>query len=128
VLANNDFVITWQDDSQDGDGFGIYAQIYSQAGVASGSNYLVNTNTTDNQKNPQIAKRSSSGFIICWDSEGQDGSGKGVYAQRFAGNGDKDGIETKVNTHTSNDQFDPQVAMLVDGSYIISWTSMNQVE
>jgi hypothetical protein len=79
--AEGDYVIAWQSGGQDGDGNGIYAQRYSAAGAAQGSEFRVNTHTSGNQQAPAVAMDSTGDFVIAWQSDGQDGDGNGIYAQ-----------------------------------------------
>ncbi|MBN3891790.1 MAG: cadherin-like domain-containing protein [Nostoc sp. JL31] len=126
IDATGDFVISWQSYYQDGSYLGIYAQRYNSAGVAQGSEFLVNTHTQGYQNNPTVAMDTTGDFVISWQSYGQDGSGYGVYAQRYTSAGVAIGVEFKVNTHTDGNQYNPTVAMDADGDFIISWTSNGQ--
>ncbi len=53
-------------------------------------------------------------------SDFQDGSGTGVYAQRYSATGVAQGAEFRVNTITSNSQRDPAVAMDADGDFVVT--------
>ncbi len=123
---NGNFAIAWQSDGQDGDGYGIYAQRYDMAGVAQGSEFKVNTYTTNNQRLPSIAINEDGDFVVAWQSNGQDGSGEGIYAQRYNASGVAQGNEFLVNTHTTNDQSSPAIAMDADGNFVIAWWSQDQ--
>jgi hypothetical protein len=49
-----------------------------------GSEFLVNTYTTGSQDDPSVAMTRSGDFVVAWDgAPGQDGSGYGVFAQRY---------------------------------------------
>jgi hypothetical protein len=129
--AEGNFVIAWHDGSffepgQDGSTLGVYAQRYSADGSPLDSEFLVNTHTTDEQLIPSLAMDSSGNFVIAWKSNGQDGSGYGVYAQRYNATGTSQGSEFQVNTYTTNSQWDPAVGMDADGNFVISWTSHGQ--
>ncbi|WP_375471014.1 beta strand repeat-containing protein [uncultured Nostoc sp.] len=124
IDADGDFVISWQ--SQDGSGSGIYAQRYNTSGVAVGGEFQVNTSTNNEQVNPTVAMDDNGNFVISWQSNGQDGSGDGVYAQRYNSSGAAVGGEFKVNTHTGNSQYNPTVAIDADGDFVISWQSYYQ--
>ena len=50
-------------------------------------------------------------FVIAWQSYLQDGSGYGVYAQRFDSAGKPVADEFRVNTYTQNDQGMHEIAM-----------------
>ena len=74
--AAGDFVVTWASyGSEDGNAFGIFAQRYNSAGIAQGTEFQVNTYTTDRQFEPSVAMDAAGDFVITWQSAGQDGSG-----------------------------------------------------
>ncbi len=98
VDADGDFVIAWESEGQDGDGYGIHAQRYAADGTPQGAEFQVNTYTTSVQRDPSIALDADGDFDIAWVSDGQDGDGYGVHAQRFAADGTPRGAEFQVNT------------------------------
>ena len=81
--ADGDFVVAWQSVPQDGSGYGVYARRYNAAGTAQGGEFRVNTTTAGSQTGPAVAADADGDFVVAWDSDGQDGSGYGVYAQRY---------------------------------------------
>ncbi|REK08469.1 MAG: hypothetical protein DWQ37_20220 [Planctomycetota bacterium] len=82
--ANGDFVVTWMRYDQDGDDLGIFAQQYDASGEAQSGVFQVNSYTTGSQSQPKVAMDSDGDFVVAWKSFGQDGSGYGIYAQRYA--------------------------------------------
>lgn len=120
-----DFVITWEGDSQDGDGSGIYAQRYNALGVPQGGEFQVNTYTTGHQWLPVIAMDSDGDFVISWNSW-QDGDSWGIFAQRFNSSGVPQGAEFQVNSYTTDTQWRTSVAMDDAGNFVISWESRGQ--
>ena len=124
--ADGDYVVVWWSRTQDGDGGGIYGQRYSNAGAATGSEFLVNTTTTGYQINPSVAMASDGDFVVVWQSNNQDGSNYGIYAQRYNSSGVSLGDELLVNTYTTNSQSQPAVAMDDDGNFVVVWQSTNQ--
>jgi Ca2+-binding RTX toxin-like protein len=126
ALADGGFVVTWQSWSQDGSSYGIYAQRYAADGAPHGGEWLVNSTTTDSQEFPSIAALADGGFVVTWQSWGQDGSGWGIYAQRYAADGTPLGNELRVNTTTADNQQAPSIATLADGGFVVSWQSFNQ--
>jgi Secretion system C-terminal sorting domain len=124
--SDGDFVIAWTSDGQNGDYWGVYAQRYNSSGVAQGTEFLVNTYTTSDQGIPSIAMDSDGDFVIAWLSDGQDGSGTGVYAQRYNSIGVAQGTEFLVNTYTTSYQGQPSIAMDSDGDFVIAWQSYGQ--
>ena len=77
---DGDFVITWLSKGQDGSDYGVYAQRYNAAGVAQGTEFQVNTYTTNYQLNSSVAMDSDGDFVIAWESSSQDGSTNGIFA------------------------------------------------
>ncbi|MBY0484095.1 DUF4347 domain-containing protein [Nitrosomonas sp.] len=120
------FVVAWSSPDQDGSSWGIYAQRYDSNGVAQGSEFQVNTTMTDSQEDPSIAALIDGGFVVTWESNGQDGSGSGIYAQRYDSNGAAQGSEFRVNTYTTDWQYDPSITALNDGGFVVTWTSRGQ--
>jgi VCBS repeat-containing protein len=125
-LLDGGYVVTWQSISQDGSFGGIYQQRYDAAGAADGVERLVNTTTTDQQLAPSVTALADGGWIVTWQSFNQDASDYGIYQQRYNASGVADGIETRVNTTTTNEQADPSVAALADGGWVVTWESLNQ--
>jgi hypothetical protein len=126
ALADGGYVVTWTSFGQDGSGNGIYAQNYAADGSAVGAETRINTTTASNQQLSKIATLADGSYVITWASLGQDGSGYGVYAQRYAGDGSAVGTETRINSTTAGEQNQPTIAALADGGYVITWTSFGQ--
>lgn len=121
--AAGNFVITWTSNGQDGDGDGVYAQLYTALGVTVGSEILVNTTTTGDQNDSAVAMHASGAFVVTWTSSGQDGDLGGIYAQQFSALGAAVGTETLVNTTTTGDQTNSAVALDALGNGVVTWTS-----
>ena len=75
-----------------GDNLGIYAQQYDEKANAVGEELLVNTSTNSQQSEPSVAALKNGGFIITWQSyAGLDTWSYGVYGQKYARDGSRDG-------------------------------------
>jgi hypothetical protein len=125
-LPNGGFVVVWSSDGQDGSGYGVYGQRFDANGNKVGSEFQVNTWTTDDQSYPSITSLSNGGFVVVWSSAGQDPSAGGVYGQRFDSNGGKVGSEFQVNTWTTDDQSGPSITSLSNGGFVVVWESNGQ--
>ncbi|MBK2124806.1 DUF4347 domain-containing protein, partial [Fangia hongkongensis] len=122
ALTNGGFVVVWESTGQDnGSTDGIYGQRYDSSGVAQGSEFLVNTTTTNNQDDPDIVGLTGGGFVVAWESQGQDGGGDGVYAAVYDNNGSVTKSEFLVNVDTSFAQNEPAVAALSGGGFVVTW-------
>jgi VCBS repeat-containing protein len=131
-LANGGFVVTWSSFGQDGSGLGIYGQLYDGSGLAVGGEFQINSYTDDNQNSPQIASLGDGGFVVVWNSFGQDGSNYGVYSQRFNADGTLYGIKFNIGNLTedasTNIVTGSLVASDVDRGTTLTWTLNNQPE
>lgn len=127
ALDGGGFVVTWDSyGAQDGSGVGIYGQRYDAGGNAVGGEFRANSATTNNQTWSNVAGLGGGGFVVTWTSNGQDGSGFGIYGQRYAANGTAVGGEFQVNTATAGDQMYTSAIALGDGGFIVTWSSNGQ--
>ncbi len=128
ALPDGGWIATWSSDRQDDDlsEEGVYFRRFGADGAKIGPEKLVNTYTYRFQGSPSIATLADGGWIIAWESNIQDGSGFGIYSQRYDLNGVKVGDETLVNTFTSSDQTNVALTALPDGGWVATWDSGNR--
>jgi Ca2+-binding RTX toxin-like protein len=131
ALSSGGYVVVWQ--SRDSlhpwytenrpDNFekGIYAKIFDANDQAISSEFKVNTYINYDQMLPSIAALERDGFIVCWQSGGQDNSTWGIYAQRFDGHGQLIGSEFRVNTTSAGNQTDPAISRISENKLIVVW-------
>ena len=122
--ASGNYVVVWAGNGTTAgnlDADGVFAQRYNASGVAQGVEIRVNTVTANNQHQPSVAMDANGNFVVAWASDGQDGGGSGVYAQRYNAAGTAQGAAFLVNTTTANDQVIPFVAMNASGTFVIAW-------
>jgi hypothetical protein len=122
-LIGGGYVVAWTSYDQDGSGPGIYLQQYDANGSRVGSETRVNTFTTANQDHAALAALSDGGYIVTWESAVRSGFGNEIYSQRYDASGNALGGEIQVNLTTEDDQSEPAVAALANGSYVVSWIS-----
>ncbi len=117
----NRSVVTWSGNGP-GDASGVFFQRYNALGVAHGSETRINTNTTNTQSDAALAINKSTGdFVVTWTSD-QTGDND-IYFQRFDASGVAQGAETRVNSTTTGDQRDSQVAMDDSGNFAVVWNA-----
>jgi VCBS repeat-containing protein len=130
ALDGGGFLVTWTAPKQDGpggviDGSGaaVLGRLYDAAGAPTTDEFLLNTTTAGNQNFSSAAALPGGGFVATWASFNQDGSGDGIFGQRFDAAGAKVGAEFQVNATTANDQQFPSVTALAGGGFVVTWTS-----
>ncbi|HLA63073.1 MAG TPA: T9SS type A sorting domain-containing protein [Rhodothermales bacterium] len=107
-------------------GLAVVPAAQAQGPVPQGGEVRVNTYTTDLQFTPRVARSADGGYVVVWSGHEQDGSGGGVFTQRYSADGTLQGGEVQVNTHTTGNQSVPAVAMDADGDYVVVWSGNQQ--
>jgi Ca2+-binding RTX toxin-like protein len=132
IDANGNFIVVYESgyqdnrvNGQDQNGTGIVAQRFNSAGALVGPEFLVNTTTRNDQTTPVVAINDQDDFVVAWVSNGQDGSGLGVFGQRYNGAGQPVGIEFQVNQDTDGNQLNPSVAIDSNGNFVVAWQGDN---
>ena len=125
-LSDSKFVVTWSSNGQDGDGWGVYVQMFYANGTKYSSEFRVNTYVVSHQSFPPSTRLNDGKFVVTWHSNGQDGSDCGVYGQMFNANGTKFLSESQVNMYTTYSQEYPSITSLSNGKFIITWSSFGQ--
>lgn len=134
ALDDGGFVVVWHSDinqdglsadgsgSQDGSSDGIFGQRFDANGDPVGGEFQINTYITDNQSQASVTGLADGGYVVTWQSEGQDGDGLGIYGQRYDADGVTVGVEFLVNTQTNGDSLRSEVAALENGGFVVSWS------
>ena len=120
------FVVVWEDKAADGSGYGVFGQRYDLGGATLGGQFLVNSRTTFDQRNPAIAANDAGEFVVTWHSYEQDGSLDGVFGQRYSPAGGKAAGEFQLNTYTTERQMLSTVAADEEGRFVVAWRSWLQ--
>jgi hypothetical protein len=118
VGGDGRFVVAW---------FGAGAQdtlarVFDSADSAVTGEFVVNTFRDGPQFSPDVGMAQDGSFVIAWDSP-QDGSGTGIYAQRFSPSVTRRGAEFRVNTTTPGDQRDVSIGVNGSGRFVVGWSS-----
>lgn len=117
-LANGGFVVTWQ--TGNSLGTQVYAQAYNADGSAAGTQILV-TDDFGSRTHGRVVGLPNGGFVVTWMAE--DADGLGIYAQLFDASRNKVGAGFQVNTLNAMSQYEPDIAVLADGTFMITWQS-----
>ncbi|MFK7982787.1 MAG: Ser-Thr-rich GPI-anchored membrane family protein, partial [Saprospiraceae bacterium] len=135
INPDGTFIITWESYHQvhATSNYDIYAQRFDAIGNKIGTEFLVNTYTTNAQRNPSIAAFDNNTFVIAWSSFGQDKFAEGIYATLFSPNGNpiapifKDstrgalGPEFRMNAYEEPQQNYPHLATNGLDLFIGAW-------
>ncbi|MFO0750171.1 MAG: hypothetical protein U1F43_31560 [Myxococcota bacterium] len=103
-------------------GHEIVARVFDPDGLEVSPEQIVNTTLESGQTTPAVAG-SADGFVVAWNSDGQDGEVDGIFARRFDDLGEPQGDEFGVNLTTQGYQRQPAVAMAADGTAVFAWNA-----
>jgi len=124
--SSGGFVVAWHSMGQDGLGYGVFRRRFDSSGNPLDDELQVNQYTTSGQSNPRISHDSSGGFVVAWQSDGQDGSLRAVFARRFDSSGTALGDEFQLNQLTASSQQSPTIAQETSGGFTVAWQSFDQ--
>src|SRR5262245_48219165 len=97
-------------------GLALAVGVRAQWLAALGTEFQVNSYTIYYQQFPAVASEDNGDFVVVWlSSSHQDGSGTGVFGQRFASTGVRSGAEFQVNVYVPGKQEHPAIATDTDG-------------
>jgi hypothetical protein len=116
---SGNFVVVWASYGQDGSTQGVFGQLFKASGAPQGSEFQVNSYTTDRQYGSTVASDAIGNFVVVWVSYGQ---GLGIFGQRFDASGARRGVEFQINTYTGP-QGHPVVASDASGNFLVVWQS-----
>jgi len=118
ALTGGGFVTVWTEEGVDGNGEGIAARIYGNAGTALGAAFTVNSALIGDQNDADVTALADGGFFVTWDN---DANGL-ILGARFdaAGNPVGDQIIAASEGHEET----PVAALLGDGRLIVGFTQV----
>ena len=114
-------MVVWSSSLQDGGADGSFGQRYNSAGARQGSEFPINSYTTGNQVAPVLVATGTNLFVAAWESNGQDGSGYGVFGQRFDFSGDTTPPSVTVVAPNGGEK------VFAGTSYLIRWSASDDV-
>jgi hypothetical protein len=141
TLADGSFVVYWDTNDSGANGSDVRAVHYTvdaatgAVTVQGSGDFIVNTYSDGKQYKPVGVALEDGGYLIIWGSDGGDGDGSAIYAQRYDASDNKVGREFIVNTTTAGNQGTGgdssdvthilDATLMADGSVYVTWQSDN---
>jgi hypothetical protein len=121
-FSDGGFVVVWEDE-QMGTGTleDLIARRFDSAGDPAGAEIDVNVFVSNDQEDAAVATDAAGGFVVAWESYGEDGHYDSIVVRRFDSAGAPLSGDTVVNVFTLGDQDDPALAVHPDGSFVVVW-------
>ena len=121
LAGGNRVMAVYQSPQFGAEGGEILARVFDIQGHEILGEFTVNQTHVSDQRSPVV--QGGDGFVVAWESEGQDGSGSGIFARTFDTAGAPLGDEFPVNVTTALDQVEPGVVRGPGGDTFFVWTS-----
>ncbi len=125
-LADGGMVVAWTSDNQGSSSYDVYYRRYDALNAVLTNDVLVNVHTDGFQEHNSISALKNGGFVVVWESLGQDGSGYGVYGRQYDSENTALNDGFLINQNTTNHQQTPTVAALSNGGFVAVWQSLGQ--
>ena len=121
VLSTGNLVAIWESVDQDGDGKGLYGQIFTQTGELVGEEFRVSEETSGEQQDVAIAGLHNGHFLVVYED---NNSPSQIIAREFSEVGQSIGNSHVIGINGDNDDtFSPAVSVRSDGSVVVTWES-----
>ena len=119
-LSDGRFVAAWANFNNNSLETDVRAQIFNADGSKAGAEFLVNTNTTNEQSVPALTALTGGRFVAMWQDK-SNGVDYDIRAQIFNADGSKSGLGFLVNSNTVANQQSPEVITLAGGRFVAAW-------
>ena len=124
ALPDSRIIVVWMSLFQDGDGWGVFAQLFNPDRSKHLSEFQVNAFSRSDQTMGVPAALGGDNFVVVWQSLGQDGDDWGVFGQVFGTNASREGPEFQVSYSTAGRQKYPFVSATAEGGFLVVWEAL----
>jgi Ca2+-binding RTX toxin-like protein len=124
-LKGGSFVAVWEDDSRTGadtSSWAIRGQLFNTDGTKRGGEFLINTVTSGNQRDPQVTVLSDGRFVVIWEDATQDQ----IRARVFSAEGVALGNDFQVGTALTSGSPNPSIAALSNGGFAVAYETVDR--
>jgi hypothetical protein len=123
-------LVVWQDEEEPGDETEIRARLYSPELVPIGQDFRINTETTNGQREPEVADYGTGGFFVVWESNvstGSDPDPRSIKGRIVTGSNQFASPQFLVNSWTKDSQHFPGLGGM-NGRIAVGWHSQSNPE
>jgi hypothetical protein len=128
--ADGRVLVVWQDEEESGDETEIRVRLFSPDLVPIGQDFRINTETTNGQREPEVADYGTGGFFVVWEtnvSTGGDPNPHSIKGRIVTGSNQFASPEFLVNSWTQDSQHFPGMGGR-DGRIAVGWHSQSNPE
>jgi hypothetical protein len=122
-LTNGGFVACWESMNLDQGSKDIVGQVFNATGVKQGAEFQITEDVGIFQAYPSITGLKNGRLVLCWQRLKQDSSRWDIFGQIFEASGTKKGNEFQVFGTIEGAEYNPSVAALKSGGFVVCWES-----
>jgi hypothetical protein len=130
VDRNGNFIVVWVASTPSG--LQVFGQRYNADGTTRGPEFNAATSTTGDHTSPSVAMNPKTGeFVAVWEVRAADGTGLGVYGQRFGFTSGRQGSEFAIFVPPASQRpdlitpFAPRVSRASNGRFVVIWRGVS---
>jgi hypothetical protein len=123
ALKGGSVLAVWEDDSRTGadtSSWAIRGQLFNADGTKRGGEFLINTGTSGNQRDPQVSLLADGRFVVVWE----DATQHQIRARVFSAEGVGLGNDFQVSTALTSGSPSPSVAALSNGGFAVAYETL----
>jgi hypothetical protein len=118
------YVVVWENNQLDQTNtYGIYAQMFSANGSPISGNIPIDTSLDPLQNDPVVAIYEDGSFVVAWEERNL--SGYEIHARRYGTNGNPLRSPFRVNANSQTGTYNPAIARTPDGGFLVAWEGSN---
>ncbi|MFZ1529181.1 MAG: metallophosphoesterase [Ferruginibacter sp.] len=119
--VTGNFVIVWEDDSNENGLYQVKAARFSPSGIKQGSDFTVNSNSNGQQITPSIAISTGGDFVVVWEDDSDSNNSFQILGRGFYANGTEKFSAKTINSLADGQQKKPDIGLNANGDFITVW-------
>jgi hypothetical protein len=119
------FVVVWQDDLDNNGFYEIKMRGFNPDGTERFEQTTVNTNSSGQQKRPEIAMSQSGNFVVTWEDDQDNNGYYDIRMRGFTPYGTERFTQFKVNTNGGGQQYRAGIVSSATGEFVVVWEDDN---
>jgi hypothetical protein len=81
ALPGGGFVVCWQSDERDNEGYGVFGRLFNSSGESLGGEFRISDRIRNDQQGPKVSSLSAEGFLVYWASQNPNTGDSDIYAK-----------------------------------------------
>lgn len=122
TLSGDTILVAATSGTGDGSGTAVVHRRFQMDGTPLAASELANVFTNGDQRSPTLSPLSGGRYLLAWESNGQDGSGLGIYGRAFEPDG-QGSLEVRLTQESEGNQESPELVAVASDRTVLLWSS-----